>query len=168
MPKYKLQRPSILSWSVLLLLIASYCYVLYQLPMVFGTVTVIGAIYSAILDRNRKARLTTLAALRSNESICSFSKSFNAREVDTWVIRAVYEQLQNYLQSTYPQFPIRADDQLNGCLLNDPDDLDLDLAKEISIRTGRSLKNAKDNPYYANLTTVRDLVLFFNAQPVAN
>ncbi len=172
MPRYIPQRPDTMSWLVLLVLVIGYGVALYQLPWVLGILTVVGAIGSVIVSHNFKARLTarltSLAALRSNESICTFAKSFNTREVDTWVIRAVYEQLQNYLEASYPQFPIRADDQLDGCLITDPDDLDLDLAKEISMRTGRSLESAKDNPYYANIKTVRDLVLFFNAQPYAN
>jgi hypothetical protein len=46
----------------------------------------------------------------------------------------------------------------------DEDDLSLDLLEEISQRTGRSLEGFETNPYYGKITTVRDLVLFFNHQ----
>ena len=35
---------------------------------------------------------------RTRESICEFSRAFEVRETDTWVIRAVYEQLQQQLR----------------------------------------------------------------------
>jgi len=168
MPKYIPGRPGVLGWVVFSVFMIGFAYALYKLPWLFGTLTVVGTVATIVINRNFKARLTTLAALRNNESICTFAKSFNPREVDTWVIRAVYEQLQSYLASTYPQFPIRAEDRLNDCLITDPDDLDLDLVEEISERTGRSLENTESNPYYAKVETVRDLVLFFNAQPFAN
>lgn len=61
-------------------------------------------------------------------------------------------------------FPIKADDNLFDDLLLDADDLDLDLVELISKRTGRTLDGYKNNPYYGKVTTVRNLVLFFNAQ----
>jgi hypothetical protein len=168
MPKYIPKRPGVLGCVLFATIMVGFVFALYRLTWLFGSLGVIGIVVTLVLNRNFKARLTALAALRNNESICTFAKSFNPREVDTWVIRAVYEQLQDYLVSTYPQFPIRAEDRLNGCLITDPDDLDLDLAKEISERTGRSIDDTKSNPYYAKVKTVRDLVLFFNSQPVAN
>ena len=47
----------------------------------------------------------------------------------------------------------------------DDEDLDMDLVAEIGQRTGRSMENAEKNPYYGKVSTVEDLVLFFNLQP---
>lgn len=168
MPKYTRPRPGVWGWLVFTPVIAAFGYALYLYPWVVGVFLAAGVTGTVVLNRNFKRKLSALAALRPNESLCTFARSFNPREVDTWVIRAVYEQLQMYLASDYPQFPVRAEDQLNGCLMNDPDDLDFCLAKEIAARTGRSLENTQDNPYYGSVNTVRDLVLFFNAQPRAN
>jgi hypothetical protein len=82
------------------------------------------------------------------------------------VIRAVYEQLQEYLGGN-PPVPIRAEDRLKDDLPLDMEDVELDIALQISRRTGRSLSNTIANPYYAKVKTVKDLVLFFNAQPRA-
>lgn len=168
MPKCIPPGLGLLGWLFLSSIIALYGYALYKFPWVIGALTVVITVTAIVENRNFKTKLTVLAAFRRNESICTFAKSFNLHEVDTWVIRAVYEQLQIYLASTYPQFPVRAEDALNECLITDPDDLDLDLVEEIAKRTGRSLVNTDDNPYYGNVKTVRDLVLFFNAQPRAN
>lgn len=168
MPKYLPPSSGVLSLLFLSSIIALYGYALYRFPWVIGALTVVIIVTTIVQNRNFKTKLTILASLRRNESICTFAKSFNPHEVDTWVIRAVYEQLQIYLASTYPQFPVRAEDALNECLITDPDDLELDLVAEIAKRTGRSLDNIDDNPYYGNVKTVRDLVLFFNAQPRAN
>ena len=169
MPQYEPPRPSIFGWLLvpvfLLPGIITLGYAFYRWPWITGAVLTIGALATVAINRNFKARLTALAAVRTNDSICTFAKSFNPHEVDTWIIRAVYEQLQGYLSDAYPHFPVRAEDRLIGSLITDPDDLDMDLVEEIAERTGRSLENAKNNPYYENVRTVRDLVLFFNAQP---
>src|SRR5471032_295887 len=57
-------------------------------------------VVTLVLDSSlQRRRLRALAAQRSGESICDFARSFDARAVDTWVIRAVYEALQDYLAS---------------------------------------------------------------------
>ncbi len=134
-------------------------------PWVSAAVVLVVACAVSVAGRRRKRRLAALAAERAGESICEFARSFNAREVDTWVVRAVYEQLQNYLASDQPAFPVRSSDRLVKGLLEDPDDLDLSLVNEIAERTGRSLEGAESNPLFGKVHTVCDLVLFFNAQP---
>lgn len=172
MPHYVPEQTGIFGWSLLLVLLLPpfimLGYAFHAFPWITGTVVLVGVIATVIANRNFKARLVALATVRRSDSICSFSRSFDTREVDTWVIRAVYEQLQNYLSSAYPDFPIRADDRLIDGLSIDAEDLDMDLVSEIAERTGRSLENAKSNPYYQQVHTVRDLVLFFNAQPLTS
>jgi len=105
-----------------------------------------------------------LAEERPGESICHFARSFNPRAVDTWVIRAVYETLQDGMADLYPAFPVRATDELKELLFDD-EDLNMDVAPEIGRLAVRSLNNAEANPYYGKVRSVADLVMFFNAQP---
>lgn len=113
----------------------------------------------------QKRQLRMLASQRPGESICEFARSFDPRVIDTWVIRAVYEQLQANVASSLPNFPLRAADRLSRPLIFDQDDLDMAIVPEIAERTGRSLDGLEANPYFGRVQTVHDLVLFFNAQP---
>lgn len=109
--------------------------------------------------------LLVLASQREGQTICEFARDFDTRAVDTWIIRAVYEQLQGRLRHVHPLFPVRADDRLKEDLLLDDDDLDMDLAPEVEMRTGRLIDNSATNPYFGKVKTVRDFVHFFQNQP---
>jgi hypothetical protein len=61
--------------------------------------------------------------------------------------------------------PIRASDKLEKDLSIDPEEID-DLVSIVAQRTGRSLENAESNPCFGKITSVGDLVLFINGQPV--
>jgi hypothetical protein len=111
----------------------------------------------------RKARIKKLGESRAGESICEFARSFDAKQVDTWVIRAVYEQLQEYLGGD-PAVPIRASDRLKDDIPIDLEDLEMDLVADIAKRSRRSLNDTKSNPFFGKVKTVEDLVLFLNAQ----
>lgn len=111
-------------------------------------------------------KLNALIADRPDDSICTFARSFDRRKVDPWVIRAVYNDLQNIMHRAEGPFPIRASDNLWTDLLIDEDDLDLDMAENLPQLIGRCNKNMKDNPHYGRVHTVEDLVLFFNALPL--
>jgi hypothetical protein len=117
-----------------------------------------------LVERGRlRARLRRLAETREGDALEGFVKSLPIRELDTWVVRAVFEQVRNYL-TEHPGFPLRASDQLVKDLRIDPDDLE-DLAIEIAQRSGRVLDHCERNPYYNKVTTVEDIVRFFCAQP---
>lgn len=138
-----------------------------------ATTVLVGLAFAAIwildhrmLNRDR-VRLAVMAAAREGESICQFARSFDTRRVDTSVIRAVYETLQQELDFAHPAFPVRASDTLQ-VLLCDPDDLDMAVAPEVGRRAGRSLDDVEANPYYGKVKSVTDLVMFFNVQPKAN
>lgn len=103
------------------------------------------------------------AQLREEESICTFVRSFDYRSSDTWILRAAYEEISQYLKIDSRTLPIRADDRFEEELDMDSDDLE-DVAVAIANRTGRSLHNSKENPFYAKIKTVRDLVTFFEHQ----
>ena len=99
------------------------------------------------------------------DSICTFARSFDARQVDTWVIRAVYDALQHEIGVQGRDFPVRAGDDLTRDLRIAPEDVDLSLVPTIAQRTGRALEGIEHNPYLGHVHTVADLVMFFNLQP---
>ena len=124
-------------------------------------VLIILVIITVIFEsKNLDSYYAKISAGREGLGICQFARSFDTREVDTWVIRGVYEYLYNHLG-----FSVKADDELFGFLKIKHDDLDFDLA-EIAKRVGRSLENFENNPYYSGISSVRDLVNFFNTQPL--
>ena len=104
-----------------------------------------------------------LAALRRGETICNFARSFN-RQTDTWIIRAVYEELTRFLSIEGQILPVRREDRCEKDLKIDPEDLD-DLAQDIAYRARRSMDRSNSNPLYGNVKTVADMVSFFEHQP---
>lgn len=95
---------------------------------------------------------------RTNATICHFARAFERRAVDTWILRATYEQL-----SESHGKPIRADDDLFDLL--DVEEVEFEVL-EVAERCGRSVDHPEANPFHEGLTTVRDLVLFLNHQPM--
>ncbi len=167
MPKYRPRQAGLALWLCLAVLIAGFFYAAVSGP--FGTAAFALMFFGAVLMARRKTRcdaeqLRGLAEQRVGELICEFARDFDAREVDTWIIRAVYEQLQWQLNDLRPEFPLRASDRLKEDLGLDDDDLDMDIAVAVEQRTGRSLVSSSTNPYFGKVKTVRDLVMFFQAQ----
>lgn len=121
-----------------------------------------GYIAGFISDRHFKK----LFIGRERDSICTFTRFFDFRNVDTWIIRAVYEEIQFFIGE---QVPIRPRDNIYDDLKIDPDDFEMDhkfdIVGNIADRTGRSLDGYEQNPYYGKVNTVEDLVMFFNLQP---
>ncbi|AWF82523.1 hypothetical protein BTJ40_17865 [Microbulbifer sp. A4B17] len=163
MPKYKSKKASkVTLFSFLTAVLALLIYLpMYFLALVgLGILTIIwGTIEQPKIDRH----FQRLCNSRKGLSICEFAQEFDRKIVDTWIIRAVYEQLQAALP-TKQLVPIQASDELFNTLKLDEDDLDLDLIEEIAQRTGRTLEDYQSNPYYGKVTTARNLVLFFNYQ----
>ena len=129
----------VFAWTVLLAFVATYAYELWTHPV---TVPAGSCLLAAIVARNKRRtrrHLTELARARAGESICEFSRSFDTRKTDAWVIRAVYEL--------------------------DPDDIDLDLLADVASRTRRLIRDTSSNPFRGGVKTVGDLVAFFCAQP---
>jgi len=155
-------------WLLPVAVMPGFGYVLYSSSnrarcfLVFLAIAFWG--YTSIVNRREGRRLDAMAKARGAESICSFARSFDTRQTDTWVIRAAHQELQRWLHSLRPDFPVCATDALLADLRIDPDDVE-DLALDIAARSGRSLDQAEHNPYYGKVYTVSDLVLFMNAQP---
>ncbi|WP_428243195.1 hypothetical protein [Gynuella sp.] len=133
----------------------------------FAGIAILVIAWSAIDQPKVEKHFQDLCKERSGLSICEFARELDPKVVDTWIIRAVYEQLQAALP-TKQHVPIKAFDDLFDTLMLDEDDLDLDLVEEIAQRTRRSLEGYKSNPYYGKVTTARNLVLFFNHQAHAS
>jgi hypothetical protein len=114
---------------------------------------------AAVLTVLRRRRLSHIKEGRKTESICSFARALPARDHDTWVIRAVYEEL-----SRMGLAPLRPSDDLKKFWGVDPEDLD-DVAVSIAHRARRSLDKTVGNPLYGRAVTVGDLILFFEHQP---
>jgi hypothetical protein len=135
----------------------------YAIPSFFLPFGAI-ALATLLLTSTENRRLARLTATRQGESICTFARSFDCRVVDTWIIRAVFEELQPYCRFGRGLLPLRATDRLDHDLKIDPEDLD-DLSQIIAYRTGRSLEWTAQPPLPDSVNTVSDLVLFFNNQP---
>jgi hypothetical protein len=60
----------------------------------------------AIGCRREVESLRQRSASRAGEAICQFARSFDVRQTDTWVLRAVYEALQGHLRWVNPAFVV--------------------------------------------------------------
>lgn len=143
-------------------LLTGFGYLVYSAPPFLRFVMCFPCILVFVGFRRDKRRFQRLANSRIGESICGFARSFDVRATDTWVIRAAYQDLQ--LIVNVPNFPVRASDLLAADLGLEPEDVE-DLLVDVARRTGRSLDKTESNPYYGRVNSVKDLVLFINAQP---
>jgi hypothetical protein len=116
---------------------------------------------STILHRKK---LRKIANDRHEQSICTFARSFDCHQVDTWIIRATYEELQKHLNPDFPNFPIQKTDSLEDLLQLEFEDI-WDIISGIAQRAGYSMDEAVSNPFFDKLKTVEDLVMFLNYQP---
>jgi hypothetical protein len=165
MPKLVRTPPTLVGWMLLIAFGASLLCVLWLHPIVTSTCLSVLVALSWLHQRDIRNHLRTMAASRAGESICTFSREVDCRNVDKWIVRAVYEEIQERLTAGCAKFPLRWTDRLKEDLRIDPDALDEELAIDIAQRTGRSLEVTERNPLFGEVKTVRDLVLFFQAQP---
>jgi hypothetical protein len=144
-------------------MVAAGLYWFFQQPIVVGVlvfVTGVGVWIQMIWDARSRRRL---AAARAEESICEFARSFD-RQTDTWVIRAVYEELSQYLTIDGRPIPVRRHDRWDEDLRIDSGDFE-DIAEDAAFRAGRTLDDCSANPLYGKVHTVGDLVSFLEHQP---
>lgn len=144
-------------WLVLAAIAAVGLWLLYANPPLRWALVGFSALVavSAYFGRRYFKRLEEE---RKEESICSFARALPAREHDTWVVRAVYEEVSRFVR-----VPIRPSDDLEKDLPMDPHDRD-DLAFEIARRAGRSMEDTQKNPLFDRVKTVADIVAFFENQ----
>jgi hypothetical protein len=135
---------------------------IYRQPYALLFFFALGGIFwiVSIFDTHHRRRL---AADRNGETICEFARSFE-RKTDTWILRAVYEEISRYLSVDGRPLPVRRTDRCENDLRIDPEDLN-DLASDVAFRAQRSLNGAEKNPLYNKVETVGDIVSFFEHQP---
>lgn len=167
MPKFEYQPTTFVGWLVIVPFVCFFLWLIWSFPYVLFLIPVF-VLIDVWDTKKRKKHFTLLLEGRENDSICTFVRHFEFRQIDTWVIRAVYEQLQNYMNNEKEDFPIRATDNVFEDLMIDEEDFEYDLVEEIAQRTGRSLENAESNSYYGKANIVENLVYFFNEQPKKN
>jgi hypothetical protein len=162
MPPAPCQPTSSVGCVILLILSGGLLYLFPVHMLVLRVGYALIGVYATIKMRRHIARM---AAGRDGESTCTFARSLDYRNIDTWIIRAVYEALQPHCEFGGLRFPLRASDRLEDDLGLD-DELLNDLVVDVIVyRTGRLLVDADKNPFYGNVVTVRDLVMFFSHQP---
>jgi len=151
------KKATVWTWIFLLGLCAAFGYLLYSNAgaRLAGAAIVVFATGGSIIAHGHFKRLREE---RKEESICTFAKALPARAHDTWIARAVYEELSRFVQ-----IPIRPTDDLYKDLRIDPDDLD-EVAYEIARRSGRSMAETKKNPMFDHVVTVSDMIAFFEKQ----
>jgi hypothetical protein len=167
----RIERPRTpLAWRLLghgcvAALTGGFLWALWTHPLGVSALAAL-AVCGEVVSRHRANRhFARLLHARHGESICHFARSIDCRRVDTWVVRAVYEELQDHLSCQGVPLPVRAADRLRQDLRIDDDDLDLSLVPDMAGRAGRGLESTPSNPFFGQVVTVGDLVHFLNAQP---
>jgi hypothetical protein len=116
-------------------------------------------LYGTFIVKHQRS-VTRLRRERSEESICEFSRSLPARDHDTWVVRAVYEEV-----SSNRGIPIRPADRLHDLGFAD-DDIEM-CVENAAHRADRSLVETAANGWNHRVQTVADLIAFLEHQPKA-
>ena len=106
------------------------------------------------------ARCQRIARAREGESICTFARAIDCRKFDTWIVRAVYEELSD---DGAVRFPVRPSDQLGKELKLDGDSIE-EAIEFVAERAGRLLDGWESNPYAGRVSTVGDVVAFLQLQ----
>jgi len=152
-----------LAWSFLAFMFFALGSAIWKKPWIFAVPAAV-AVFSVFSSWKHRQGLKKHADERLDESICTFARSFERTQVDTWIIRAAHEELQQYMKFPNGVCPLRASDRLENDLKIDPEDIE-DLIPIVAQRTGHSLEDTEKNPFYGKITTVGDFVLFINSQP---
>jgi hypothetical protein len=166
MPKVVRKKNYIVGWLIFSPFLLVLLYAFINKPVIVGSVITFLALWIYVANFRLKNKLQKLAFARENESICTFTQGIDLRLIDTWVVRAVYEELQSYLSPSCKNFPLRWSDDLIGDLMIDQGDLDDLISSNIVERTNRSSEPFPNNPYYGKVKTVGDLVMLINWQPI--
>lgn len=164
-PKYVEEPTTVTQKIAIFLVIITVLSLLYFYPFFLLLFIFIG-FWSVIYNYKEAKRFSKIALNRSGESICSFTRALNFRRIDTWIIRATWEELQKYVtHKSLSAFPIRPTDKIGDDFKIDSEELE-DIAERIAQRTTRSLEETDKNPYFGKIETVGDLILFMNNQPI--
>jgi hypothetical protein len=123
---------------------------------------VLFGVISSLYDHRKMKRL---ALERGEPNICEFSRTFDYRQIDTKILREVWNETQINL-GTYAgkNFPIKAEDLFEQTYNFDSDDLD-EIYWVVADRLGIDTENPEENPYWNKVDSVKDLVLLLHYQP---
>lgn len=110
-------------------------------------------------------RMKKIATERGDPNICEYARSFDYRSVDTKIIREVWNEVQlNLGKFGGKPFPVKAEDMFDGTYNMHPDDLD-EIYWSVAHRLGIDTEQPEKNPYFNQVTSVKNLVLFLHNQP---
>jgi hypothetical protein len=163
-PPRPIHKTPIWGHLITILLLLGTGYGFYKIPTLLLVALFVVFLFWQHAEKHRYS-MRTWAQSHSGENICSFVRAFDFRHIDTWILRAVYEELSMYLEVDGRPFPVRADDHWEEDLHIDPADMELDIFPDIAHRACRSLEHTEKNPFYDRVKTLRDLVSFLEHQP---
>lgn len=146
MPAYVPGQAGVVAWLALWALVTALVYLCVMFPLLVAAFVII-MVVMWVLSNAEEERQKRIAGERTGDSICSFARAFDCRATDTWIVRAVFEEI-----AEFTQFPIRPEDRLEDDLKIDPEDIE-DAATAIAQRTGRPLDECERNPLYGNVKT---------------
>ena len=110
-------------------------------------------------------RMRKIAIERGNPNICEYARSLDYRNVDTKIMREVWNEVQlNLGNYNGKPFPVKAEDMFEETYNMHPDDLD-DIYWSVAERLGIDTEQPENNPYFNKVTSVKNLVLFLHNQP---
>ncbi len=152
------QKPTLVSWLVVVAILSPLVWLaVASAPLrwiVIGSFTLM-----AVLTILHRRWLKRIKEERKEESICTFSRALPAKDHDTWVVRAAYEEISHHAEA-----PIRPSDNVVKFWGIDGDDLD-DAILRIARRARRSMADVQKNPFCGRAVTVADVIAFVEHQP---
>lgn len=160
--------PGVLVFALVLVAVAAV-FVRFPILVPVAVCAVLIVIFvSRVMERKRQRRIFQLVDERVGESICNFARSFDRREIDPWVVRAVYEECFRSTEYGAGRVPVRRGDALfRGDLQFDEEDFEIILSR-IAFRCRRSLDLTPGNPLLDANGTIGDIVAFLDRQPRLN
>ncbi len=162
MPAAPIHKMRWWGWLILAAMLSGLAFWMCRQPYLIPFAIVIGVLVR-VQARSEARRRKLMSESRYTEAICDFARSFD-RQTDTWIIRAVYEEMSRFLAVDGHPLPVRRDDRWKEDLKIDYEDLD-DLLRDIAYRARRSIDDSDKNPVYGKVLTVGDVVTFFQHQP---
>lgn len=152
------QKATFRAWIFLAAVVACLVWgVIVSAPVRWGLLGSFALI--AVLSLLHRRRLKRIKNERTEDSICTFSRALPAKQHDTWVVRAVYEEICRQAGA-----PIRPSDEVAKFWGIDGEDMD-DVILRIAHRARRSLKDVQQNPLCGKVVTVADVIAFIEHQP---
>lgn len=162
-------RSKSVGYGIVIFLLLWLGYGIWQDPQtafIFLGIIALIFVLGYVTAENSTKYFEALYRKRAGEDIGTFARSLDYKNTDTWIIRAVYEEINSELPYD-KTIPLRPTDNLKEDLKLDDEDLEFVLER-IFARAGISDEAIEQNPYYTKMDTVADLVAFCDYQPKEN